>query len=311
MTWQTDTFGIGPGDRCACLTPPTFDVFLRDELTPLSSGATLVLPGDDDVRDPAAFLAAASITVCHVVPSLAARWLRRAQGTCESLRLAFFTGEALYARHVVALRQFAPNTRVINLYGPSETTLAKFFSDATEWCDDGVCPVGVPLPGTRYRLQAGEVHIGPPLALSGYVHREDPHFYRDDDRWLFATGDLGYDSGAGLVIEGRTDQQVKIAGVRVNTTDVAAVIAACSGVENAAVLPVADELGTHLAGFAQARMRTAEQIREQLVDRLPATHLPARPIVCGDLPLTVRGKTRSGSPPGSPHARHPRARRRR
>lgn len=171
--------------------------------------------------------------------------MRRAQGTCESLRLVFFAGEPLYGRHVGALRKFATNTHAINLHGPSGTSQAKFFSDATEWCSDGVCPVGVPLPGTRHRLEAGEVRISPPFTLSGYLHRDDPHFYHDDGRWWVATGDLGHETAAGLVIESRTDQQVKNRRrTGLDTTDVAAAISACAGVESAAVIPVVDQPGS-------------------------------------------------------------------
>lgn len=288
--WQVGTFGINEADRCACLTPPTFDVFLRDALTPLAGGATLVLPSEEDLSDPAGLLLAEEITACHVVPSLAMRWLRRTHRSSATLRLVFFAGEPLFRQHLRALRAFAPHARAINLYGPSETTLAKFFFDATGWEGDGVCPVGNPIPGTQFSLHDGEVCISPDFPLGGYLGREDAAFYHQGGRCWFATGDLGVNTNSGLVIEGRTDQQVKVTGVRVNMTEVAAALADCAGVDNATVLATQDELGTHLAAFAQSTTRTSPELLGELVELLPTTHLPAQLLVLAELPLNSRGK---------------------
>src|SRR6185369_10011681 len=72
LTWQRETFGIGAGDRAAQLTGLSFDVVLRDILLPLTSGATLVLPEEDDLSPERIlpWLAERAITVAHTVPSL-------------------------------------------------------------------------------------------------------------------------------------------------------------------------------------------------------------------------------------------------
>jgi non-ribosomal peptide synthetase component F len=78
LTWQRETFSVGPQDRCAQLTGLSFDVVLRDIFLPLTSGATLCLPESHDVVDRnqiVPWLSRENITILHVVPSLAQSWL--------------------------------------------------------------------------------------------------------------------------------------------------------------------------------------------------------------------------------------------
>ncbi|HEY3491860.1 MAG TPA: condensation domain-containing protein, partial [Solirubrobacterales bacterium] len=96
LVWQSDTFGIGLGDRAAQLTGLSFDVVLRDILLPLTSGATLCLPEEEDFNPDRIlrWLAEREITVVHTVPSLASAWLAAAPAGFRSsaLRFTFFAG---------------------------------------------------------------------------------------------------------------------------------------------------------------------------------------------------------------------------
>ncbi|MGH9334536.1 MAG: condensation domain-containing protein, partial [Vicinamibacteria bacterium] len=77
VAWQRETFDIGPADRVAQLTSPSFDAILRDLFLPLASGGSLVLPdegmdlGADRVL---AWLEREGVTVVHTVPTLAETW---------------------------------------------------------------------------------------------------------------------------------------------------------------------------------------------------------------------------------------------
>ncbi|MFL6202420.1 MAG: amino acid adenylation domain-containing protein, partial [Thermoanaerobaculia bacterium] len=99
LVWQREAFGIGPGDRAAQLTGLSFDVVLRDILLPLTSGATLCLPDEDDFSPDRIlpWLAEREITVVHAVPSLASAWLAAAPAGfgSDALRFTFFAGEPL------------------------------------------------------------------------------------------------------------------------------------------------------------------------------------------------------------------------
>lgn len=197
--WQRVRFLAGPGDRFAQLTAPSSDVLLRDVFTPLGAGATLCIPPADVAVRPggvAAWLSEEDITAVHTVPSLAARWLAT-PGPADprpGLRLTFFSGQPLSDVLVSRWRERFPGTRVINLYGPAETTLAKFCHEVDQPVP-GIQPVGRPLPETDLRLVEGEVWIRTPHRTDGYL--DDPgetmrRFVRDDGEVWYRTGDLGF-----------------------------------------------------------------------------------------------------------------------
>ncbi len=206
LSWQRESFGVGPGDRVAQLTALSFDVVLRDLLLPLTSGATLVLPADPALRlDPArvpAWLDAHGVTLLHAVPTLAGAWLT-AGGSAgvdlAALRWIFFAGEPLPAALVEAWRLAFPGSQaaIANLYGPTETTLARCAHVVAEPPEPGVQPVGRALPdsqalvlaaapdgsgGTAYRRcspgEVGEIVLRTPLRSHGYLeeHPGSPFF---------------------------------------------------------------------------------------------------------------------------------------
>lgn len=264
VDWEIAALGLGPGTRVAMLTSPSFDVVYRDLLVPLCSGGELRIAAPAVRANPAAvfpWLAANGIEVLHAVPSLSARWLAAAAAsptTLDALRHTLFAGEPLYGRQVRQWRAAAPRSKVGNLYGPSETTLAKFHYDVPDDCGPGLQPVGHPLPGTALGLEA----LDPPGAAADTEPGAPPGSQADTppgvERVVITTpdGSLGYlpdtcgpddrerltrtggvtefrtqdrgvlDAAGRLVVLGRLDSLVKRRGVFV---DVAAIEAAAAG----------------------------------------------------------------------------------
>ena len=203
LTWQKNTFGIRPDDRCAQLTSLSFDVVLRDIFLPLVSGATLCLP--DESSDAASsdilrWLNRESITSLHAVPALAQTWLGDADGvSLRNLRWIFFAGEALTGALVQRWRDTFPESgRIVNFYGPTETTLAKCFNIVSDPPSAGVQDIGKPLPHTQALVlnahgglcgvgKPGEIAIRTPFRTAGYTnspHEQKRRFvknaFRDD-----------------------------------------------------------------------------------------------------------------------------------
>src|SRR5262249_18961156 len=141
------TFGLSADDRFAQLTSLSFDVVLRDVLTPLISGATLCLRDDPEDLSPETvvpWLARERITCLHIVPSLTHAWLQAAPSdvSLPCARWTFSAGEALTSALASQWQGLAPNGKVVVLYGPSETTLAKCFHVVSPDGPLGVQPVG-------------------------------------------------------------------------------------------------------------------------------------------------------------------------
>ena len=155
LQWEQGALNLTSSDRVAQLTGLSFDVVLRDIFLPLSSGATLCLPDTglvphgDGVM---AWLRRERITVLHMVPSLAAAWLDSPKSSARlpDLRWVLMAGEPLTDTLVGRWRETMGRAHgIVNLYGPTETTLAKCAYCIPENPLPGVQPVGRPLPDTQ------------------------------------------------------------------------------------------------------------------------------------------------------------------
>ncbi|MGV3722261.1 MAG: non-ribosomal peptide synthetase, partial [Actinomycetota bacterium] len=335
LVWQRDTFRVGSADRCAQLTGLSFDVVLRDLLLPLVSGAAVCLPLEEERRNYPLllqWLQREGITLLHTVPSLARAWLA-SQGApvpLPALRCVFFAGEPLTSELVAEWRARLPGvagSEIINLYGPTETTLAKCWLRVAAEPGPGVQPIGAALPETQVLVlrgdrlcapyETGELVIRTPFRSLGYLRptledaaRFVPNPFRDNSEDLvYRSGDLGYYFPDGAVaILGRRDDQVKIRGVRIEPGEVDAVLRSQPGVREAAVVahprdgePV---LTAYLVPSAGPPPTTAE-LRAALHATLPAYLVPSTFVWLPALPLNPNGKLdRRALPPpqGAPDA---------
>lgn len=327
LKWQRETFTIGPGDRCAHLTGLSFDVVLRDVFLPLTSGASLCLPDLDEetaVSKTLLWLEREAITVLHAVPAIVQSWLAAVpQGvSLHRLRWAFFAGEpltdSLVRRWVAAFPQAG---RIVNLYGPTETTLAKCFFVVPQDPPPGIQPIGRPLPDAQALVMAegrlceigeiGEIVLRTPFRTLGYVNAPDeqrsrfvPNPFRNDPRdLLYRTGDRGrYLPDGSLAIFGRVDDQVKIRGVRVEPQEVAAVLSCHPAVANCAVVSRKQDLEEiDLVAYVVSRRDpppTVEELQRDLARRLSPVMIPSAFVFLRELPLTPNGKLdRAALPP--------------
>lgn len=317
IEWQRTAFGIDDRARVAHLTHVMFDVVWRDLWLPLTSGGTVVIPEEgadrpDRVLD---WMTRARITAAHVVPSLARVWLSAAPAASSSTDLThtFFAGEPLTDRLVEAWRRWCPSTSVINLYGPTETTLAKCAAVVPAPPAPGIQAVGPPIPGAQVMVlddagacvppgDAGELHIRTPYRTLGYLERQaddatrfpvNPYTGDSGDR-LYRTGDLGwYDADGTVHVKGRVDHQVKIRGVRIEPAEVEAAICRVPGITQAVAVARQDSGGEMLlAAYYLGNHDAPEpaELRRRLETDLPSALVPSHVLRLEAFPLTATGK---------------------
>src|SRR5205807_1872240 len=118
-------------------------------------------------------------------------------------------------------RTWPSTSQVVNLYGPTETTLAACFHVVGDPPRPGVQSLGRPLPAVQVLLTSGEICIGSPFRSHGYLDNPGENAARfvraPSGDVFFRTGDLGrYDPDGDLEYRGRRDEQVKVLGVRVH-----------------------------------------------------------------------------------------------
>ncbi|MFF3504299.1 AMP-binding protein, partial [Streptomyces sp. NPDC003247] len=312
LDWEAALLGLGPADlRVAQLTSPSFDVVLREMLLPLVVGGVLCVAGAGIRSDPSAvlpWLADERVSAVHLVPSLSSRWLAASgRARLPDLRWTLFAGEPLHSRHVETWRAVAPKTRVVNLYGPSETTLATFWHLVAESPEPGLQPVGRGLPGVRLtdgppdpRDGAAEgtfrLTIETPDGALGYLPDtpEDAGaqgLTRRDGVTTFRTQDRGrLDERGRLYVEGRLDGTVKRLGVLVDLSRIAADALDDPDVRQACCVQVDVETSGDVVLAVEAGAAFSVPDFTRRLRRRLGTAMPNTVMIFDPLPLLPNGK---------------------
>lgn len=333
VRWEVEELELDEKCRGSLLSPVTFDVSLRDIFVPLAVGGSLRIPDRDTVQSPGGlldWLRRSEVDLVHIVPTLF-RGLTRAiadEGPgpepLPTLKWVLLAGEPVYWRDVRAWRSTgATSSRLFNLYGPSETTLARFYYPVpeTEGVEEGMLPVGYPLPDTEAlilqkgsvvgRSDSGEVFIGTNRPSHGYLGDEAltrasfPEAPNDSRfEFLYRTGDLGTLAPDGvLILQGRLDGQVKLYGQRIELTEVELRLRDHPDVRDAASAVRTDGSGVpRLVGYLVPRDGSApsvESLRRHLGERLPDYMIPHFFVTMDALPLTHSGKLDRGALPAT------------
>ncbi len=316
LDWETTEFGITEGTRISLLTSPGFDAFLRDALVPLRSGGSVRVAPANPLPVGAAlasWLAEQQVEVLHCVPTVF-RTLTAAPLTRDSLpslRAVLLAGEPVRPSDVRWWRGlFGDSKDLVNLYGPSETTMTKVFRRlGAQDAQTDIVPAGRPLPGVEVRVRAaggvvtgiiGEIEISTPFPLPGYLDGQPGGFTSTHD---YRTGDLGRLRPDGdLEVIGRRDQQVKVRGARIELGEVEDALRAHPAVADACAAAVegADGDLTLCAYVVADESATDEVLRDLAEASLAPGSRPAVYVRLPGIPRTLSGKAdRRALPPPS------------
>jgi D-alanine--poly(phosphoribitol) ligase subunit 1 len=311
-----DAVGLTADDRALAVSPVHFDGSFSAIFPPLVRGVPLVIPDREALLFPRRFfsiVASEGITATSFSPSYLR--LLRASGRLARLadtplRVMALGGEAPSTADIRAVWAASPGLRVVNRYGPTETTIAAAHLELTpELLDAGLVPIGHPHPGSSFHLVdehgrlvdrpgvVGELYIGGPQLMAGYLN--DPALsagvLRTDvveGTTLYRTGDLVYrDDRGNYVYVGRSDRVIKRHGVRMSLVEVTDALGGIEGVASAActTFDLEGDLGV-VAFVVPDGELTPLAVRQAASQRLPATMLPDQFVLVSDLPLTSSSK---------------------
>src|SRR5437773_2488437 len=295
VDYVTKRYGIEKNDRLSQTFDLTFDLSAHDLFVTWGSGACLCVPTQKQMIKPGAFINAARLTAWFSVPSTAIFMRRLGElkpGLYPHLRLSLFCGEALPVDVVCDWSAAAPNSRIENIYGPTELTIG---CTAYRWnnqtsldeCKKGIVPIGEPFEDMDALIVdedlrevaagcEGELLMTGPQLTRGY--------WRDEEKTArafvsivgrndiyYRTGDRVRRSGPDkpLIYLGRLDNQVKVLGHRVELGEVEAVVRSLSGVD--AVVALAWPNSSNADGielFLEAEKFDAELLTKQLETQL-------------------------------------------
>ncbi|MGW5283391.1 AMP-binding protein [Streptomyces collinus] len=185
-----DRYEVGPGSRLSQTFDLTFDVSVFDMFTAWGGGATLVVPGRDEILTPVRFVNTHRLTHWCSVPSVisfARRMRALRQGAMPTLRHSLFAGEPLTLQQARTWQAAAPSSRLENFYGPTELTITcsefGLGTDPGSWpaTANGTVPIGHVYAHLEHRVldtagrpaQEGELCVRGPQRFPGYLDPAD------------------------------------------------------------------------------------------------------------------------------------------
>jgi amino acid adenylation domain-containing protein len=311
-----DYVRLGSDTRFLQLAPLSFDASTLEIWGPLLTGGAVVVH-PDNLPDPAELgrtIAGHGVTTVWLTASLFNHIIDTVPEILRPLRELLIGGEALSVPHVLRALAVLPGIRLVNGYGPTETTtFATTFTIPRDFAAAAMrVPIGRPLPDTQvYVLDEhqqllpigvpGEIFVGGAGLAFGYLGDEGltaARFVPDcvsgqPGARLYRTGDRGRLLPDGsLEFLGRLDDQVKIRGFRIEPGEIEAALLQHPAVREAVVTVCGENVGyRRLAAYIvpESSHETGE-LRGFLQERLPDYMLPAHIVVLDALPITASGK---------------------
>ncbi|GAA1313756.1 non-ribosomal peptide synthetase [Saccharothrix xinjiangensis] len=310
---------VEPGDRVANAANPAFDATTFELWHTLTAGAAVVVfPAVTELRldDWVELVRAEGITTAFLTTSLFHMVARERPGAFRGLRTVVVGGEQLDLAACLRVLAEDPPARLVNGYGPTETTTFATYYDCTPDSLAGRdrVPVGFPLQDTPVHVldadlrpvepgATGELCVGGPGVALGYLNRPDLTRERfvpapGGDGVVYRTGDLArvLPDGA-LEVLGRRDRQVKLRGFRIELEEVERAVLATGLVDSAFVEKLGEGPSACLAcvvlpagGDAADPEGLPAALGEALARSLPAYMAPTRWQVLSGLPYGPTGK---------------------
>jgi O-succinylbenzoic acid--CoA ligase len=262
--------GAQAGERWLCCLPLTHIAGIQVLVRSLVSGTEPVLA---EKADPQTI---AKSRCAHI--SLVPTQLQRLDGDLSILNTfkSVLLGGAAAADGQVE-RARAARVPVVTTYGMSETC-------------GGCVYDGLALDGVQVEIRDGRIWISGPVLFSGYWGEPDT-----STGW-FRTGDLGsLDESGRLTIRGRADDVINTGGHKVVPGEVAAVLQACPGVRDVAVVGQTDpEWGERVVAVVvpadPADPPTLKMLRMHVKEQLPRYAAPSRVVLVDAVPVLPSGK---------------------
>jgi amino acid adenylation domain-containing protein len=319
VSWAARAYGFSPGEVTPVHSSLSFDLTVTGLFVPLVTGGKVLLlreePGirtlESALRERGNF-GPVKITPAHLDVLSA---LLPPDAMAGRTRMLVVGGEELRTGSIAPWQASAPDTTIVNEYGPTEGTVGCCtFSVPPGWRGSGTVPIGRPIANTQLyildpwmnpvpALVPGELYIGGDGVAREYLRRPDLTSERFIENpledapkgKLFRTGDRArYAPDGTIEYLGRFDRQAKIRGYRVEPGEIESVLCRAPGIAEAVVLVREDAPGdrrlvAYCRGVQGSRPDTAG-IVSFLNSRLPAYMVPSSFVILDRFPLTPNGK---------------------
>lgn len=294
-----------------------FDFSVWEMYGALLYGGQLVVVPKEIVVNPAAFLKVLkdnNVTVLNQTPqSFYSLSNKVVEDNLKSLKVRYviFGGESLSPIKLRKWREIYKKTKLINMYGITETTVHVTFKELSDNdIELNVSNVGKPIPTLSMYLMdrnlnvqpfnvPGEICVSGEGVAKGYLNRPELNKEKfvvnplNEKEILYRSGDLGRLLPTGDVeYLGRIDKQIKIRGFRVELGEIENKLLDISYIKDAVVLCKVDANGSNIlcAYVSASKKLNISDIREQLLETLPLYMIPSYYVQLEKIPCTSNGK---------------------
>ena len=304
---------LSSAEKIMLVLPFAFDYGLYQLLMSIKLGATLVV--ERSFTFPAQIykrMLEEQVTVFPGVPTIFALMIatsRKKGIVFPSITRVTNTAAALSASLIPELKKIFPNALIYKMYGQTECKRVSYLEP--ELIDFKPDSVGKAIPGTEVFLlspdgevvehgESGILHVRGPHVMAGYWKQPEmtatmlKNGLLPGER-ILCTHDMFHMDEEGLLyFEGRSDDIIKTRGEKVSPLEVENVLLAISGIEEVAVIGVADDtLGQLIKAYivASAAMEYSEkQLKKICLRNLENFMVPQSIVVLNEMPKTQNGK---------------------
>ncbi|MBJ7288323.1 non-ribosomal peptide synthetase, partial [Williamsia sp.] len=321
LRWQRDEIlHFGPDDASLFKAPLAFDIAINEILLPLVTGGRVVVAEPDGEKDPEYLLdliESEGVTYVYLVSSMLDALLQLdalapGASSLAGLRHVWCGGEVLTPDLFRRFREQLTTT-LYHGYGPAEATIGVSHVIYRDVAERIATSIGSPNPHTQlYVLDedltpvppgvGGELYAAGFLLGRGYVNapaltasRFVANPFDTDGARMYRTGDLARWTPEGsLEFLGRSDNQVKIRGRRIELEEIEAALADHPSV-HAAVVTVREKPSASLVAYVTTAGTTAggvgpDELLGWAAQTLPEYMVPSEITVLDRMPVTTNGK---------------------
>lgn len=298
-------------------TPFHHDMAIFDIMAPLSVGGTLVVPTLEEAKSAVAWsslIEKYQVTIWCTVPAMADMLLTAAEASqLQSIKLINQGGDYVKPSVIQKFREILPNTRLISIGGPTETTIWSIWHEITQ-DDQDLIPYGKDIKHNKYYILnthgafcpagvVGQLYMTGINLANGYLL--DGQINQKDFVWLtlpngeqhraFRMSDKGYLREDGnIIFAGRDEGYLKVRGVRIAASEIENALLKHPQITDCVVTTCINPIyeGNELVAIYTASQKNFRPtvLRQFLQEYVPSSHIPSRWVPLEAFPITRNGK---------------------